>query len=89
MQIKLHLITDATKLVPMIANAEEQLLILNTERNGEVIDSLKGGRALDRKTKAIQDATSRRDTASILAASLPDGELKDHHRRDLLANASP
>lgn len=77
MTYKLELITDATELEPLISDAEEQLLILKNEREDKVIQSIRGGKAQDRRNKAIADATARRDSAQILATSLPPGPQKD------------
>lgn len=77
MKYRLELITDATKLEPMIAEAEEQLFILKNDRDDRVIQSKRGEKAMGRRAKAIQDATTRRDTASAIAGTLPDGPAKD------------
>ncbi|HRH35420.1 MAG TPA: hypothetical protein PKY12_10180 [Catalimonadaceae bacterium] len=73
----MELITDATKLEPMIAEAEEQLFILKNDRDDRLIQSKRGEKALTRRSQAILDATTKRDTAQAIAATLPDGPQKD------------
>lgn len=77
MKYKLELITDPVKLEPMIAEAEDQVFILKNDQDDRVIQSKKGEKSLDRHAKAILDAQTKRDTASSLAATLPDGPIKD------------
>lgn len=77
MKYKLELITDATKLEPMIAEAEEQLFILKNDRDDRLIQSKRGEKALTRRSQAILDATTKRDTAQAIAATLTDGPQKD------------
>ena len=77
MKYKLELITDPVKLEPMIAEALEQLFILKNDRDDRLIQSKKGEKSLGKHSKAIQEAQVKMDAANSLAATLPDGPLKN------------
>ena len=77
MKYKLELITEAPKLEPLITETEDKIFILTNDRDDRVIQSNRGQKALDRRSKAVIGAEAKRNTAVSIADGLPDGDLKN------------
>jgi hypothetical protein len=77
MNSKILLITDLVKLAGLIAKTNDKFFELKNDRDDLVIQSRRSEKSVDRQSKAVLDAQTKRDTASALAATLPDGPLKD------------
>ena len=77
MNSKILLITDLVKLAGLIAKTNDKLFELKNDRDDLVIQSKRSEKSVDRQSKAVLDAQTKKDTAISLAAGLPDGPLKN------------